>query len=231
LFAGGGLGGVDCANEQTLSLIPAACRAGNYKINQVILLDALKTPAEAGHILALLDTGARVVCTHSLPEQWPALRAPAEEPMRVRFAAAQAEGRVMAARTHGWPAALANAQSVRWSPATTHLVFQHRRVPDADVYVLFNSGDDFQGEVSFPHAGERVEHWDADTGRIAPVARMVDRDGRVYVPLSLGHGESRAFVCSPAYRPVHVVQAPGGEFYYDDHKKLRGRFEDTGEYP
>ena len=64
---------VDCANEQTLGFIPAACVAGSYQINHVILLDALKTPAEAGHILALLDTGARVVCTHSLPEQWPAL--------------------------------------------------------------------------------------------------------------------------------------------------------------
>ena len=89
----------------------------------------------------------------------------------------------------------------------------------------------FDGEVSFPHAGERVEHWDADSGRIAPVARMADRDDRVYVPLSLGHGESCAFVFSPANRPVHVTQAPGGEFYYDDHRKLRGRFEDTREYP
>jgi sialidase-1 len=221
---------VDCANEQTLSLIPAACAAGDYQVNHVVLLDELKTLADAAHILALLDTGARVVCAHSLPEQWPALRALAEQPMRVRFAAAQAEGRVLDARTNGWSAALTKAQSVRWSPATTNLVFQHRRVSGADVYVLFNCGDDFQGEVSFPHWGARAEHWDADTGRIAPVARMSDRDDRVYVPLSLGHSESRAFVFSPTNRPVHVTQAPEGEFDYAPDGGLRGRFGDTGEY-
>ena len=48
---------------------------------------------------------------------------------------------------HGWKAVLDQVRSVRWSPATTNLVFQHRRVRDGDeAGLLYERGDQFTCE-------------------------------------------------------------------------------------
>jgi hypothetical protein len=185
---------VDAANEFTLPHISRAVAAGQGEIGHVLLLDELKTVAEAESVLALMDSGAKLVCARSLPERWPALRGDDAHSLRERFAAALTAGRVVDATAQGWQAALAELQSARWSPPSTNLVFQHRRVMGADVYVLFNFGDDFRGEVSFPQGGWRVDRFDTDTGAISPVAQLRDEAGRVHLPLALPHAESSAFV-------------------------------------
>jgi hypothetical protein len=122
---------VDAANEFTLPHISRAVAAGQGEIGHVVLLAGLKTVAEAQSILALMDSGAKLVCTHSLPKQWPALRGDDAAGLRERFAAALTAGRVADATAQGWQAALAELQSVRWSPPSTNLVFQRRRVSGA----------------------------------------------------------------------------------------------------
>lgn len=179
---------IDGANEATLPRVPQACAAGRYEVNTVCLLRELRTGEEAQRISALVNTGAKLICCGASPTNWPALR----------------DCTVLDAREDGWKAALAAVRSVRWSPAAAQLVFQHRRVHDGDIYFLVNYGDDFHGEVSFPHPGQRVELWDSDTGQTAPVARYTERDGRVHIPVTLGHFESTFLVFSRNESPVSV---------------------------
>jgi hypothetical protein len=182
---------IDGANEATLARVPQVCAEGRYEVNTVCLLGELKTDEEAQRISALVNTGAKLVCCGPPPTNWPALR----------------DCAVMNVRGDGWKAALDRARSVRWSPAAAQLVFQHRRVRDGDIYFLVNYGEEFRGEVFFPHPGQRIESWDSDTGRIAPVARYAQRDGRVHVPVTLGHFESAFFVFSRHEPPIRVRDA------------------------
>jgi hypothetical protein len=221
---------VDAANEHTLARIPDACSTGRYAVNNVILVGPLRAVPETESVLALLACGARILATHSLPDEWPALKSDAAEGIRHRFAKAWAGGRVLDARAGGWKAALASVQSVRWSPPEARLVFQHRRVQGADIYLLVNPGDDFAGEVSFPHQGLRVDFFDADRGRISPVAQLAERGGRTYVPLRLAHAESVAYVFTPSPRPLFVTPSSGGEFEYEQSGRLLGRFGRSGTY-
>jgi hypothetical protein len=179
---------IDGASESTLARVPQACAEGRYEVDTLCLLRELKTNEEAQHVFALVTTGAELVCCGPPPTDWPALR----------------NCKVVNARDDGWKAALEQARSVRWSPAAAQLVFQHRRVRDGDIYFLVNYGDDFRGEVSFPHPSQRLESWDSDTGRIAPVALYSERDGRAHVPVTLGHFESTFFVFSRHEPPVRV---------------------------
>ncbi|MBM3861985.1 MAG: hypothetical protein FJ395_20365 [Verrucomicrobia bacterium] len=179
---------IDGANEATLARVPQACAEGRYEVNTVCLLRELRTGEEAQRISALVNTGAKLVCCSPAPTNWPALR----------------DCTVVDARAEGWKAALVAIRSVRWSPAAAQLVFQHRRIRDGDIYFLVNYGDDFCGEVSFPHPGQRAESWNSDTGRTTPVARYAERDGRVHIPLTLGHFESAFFVFCRQEPPVRV---------------------------
>jgi hypothetical protein len=221
---------VDAANEHTLARIPDACSTGRYAVNNVILLGPLRTVPETESMLALLDCGARILATHSLPDEWPALQSYAAEGIRHRFAKALAEGRILDAHAGGWKTALASIQSVRWTSPEARLMFQHRRVQGADIYLLVNSGDDFAGEVSFPHQSQRVELYDADRGRMLPVVQFAEREGRAYVPLRLPHAESVAFVFTSSPQPLFVTQSSGGEFEYDESARLLGRFRRSGTY-
>lgn len=191
---------IDGANESTLAGVSQACAEGRYGILNLCLLEDPQTAEEACQILALAETGARLWCCRSLPAEWPAFATAEGRALRERFTKLPIED----ARAEGWKAALAAVRSVRWSPAAAQLVFQHRRVPDGEIYFLVNYGDDFRGEVSFPCHGQRVELWDSDTGRTVPLTRYTEREGRVSIPVTLGHFESVFFVFTRHEPPVRV---------------------------
>ncbi|MBM3790649.1 MAG: hypothetical protein FJW35_09920, partial [Acidobacteria bacterium] len=221
---------IDAANERTLPLVPRAVGAGRYDVRTLVLLKAPTTAEEARQVLALIGAGARLLCCHSLPADWPALRTAGGEALREGFARLEASGMIADARAGGWKAALAQARSVCWSPAEANLVFQHRRLRDGDIYFLVNYGEAFRGEVSFPHLGERAEVWNADTGQTAPVGRYAEHHGRIHIPVALDHFASASFVFSRGPVAVHVTDAPGGEFHFDTGVGLMGRFDRSGDY-
>jgi hypothetical protein len=220
---------VDAANELTLPAVLRACAAGRYAVTNLCLLDELKTLEEARRVLQFLDAGACLLACKSLPSDWPALRESDAEFLRQRFAEAQTQGRLVDARADGWKTTLDKVRSVRWTPATAKLVFQHRRVRDGDIYFLVNHGDAFTGQISFPHAGQRPESWNPDTGQTPPVARYTEQNGLVHIPVTLGHFESAFFVFSPNPVSVHVTDADHGVFYFDTAGRLRGQFDEPGD--
>ena len=126
---------VDAANEHTLARLSRRPARRELRGQHVVLLDELKTAAEEGHILALLDTGARVVCTHSLPATMARL---AQRRRRSHCAIALPSLRPRAlswtpAPTAGRPPSTKPARCAGRRPQT-NLVFQHRRVRDGDIY-------------------------------------------------------------------------------------------------
>jgi sialidase-1 len=164
-----------------------------------------------------------------MPTNWPALRT-ADDRVPTFFDNMQANGLVVDARADGWKTALAQARSVRWSPADSKLVFQHRRVRDGDIYFLVNYGESFRGEVSFPHLGDRAEIWDPDTGQTAPVGRYTEHHGRIHIPVTLDHFASAFFVFSRNPVAVHVTETRGGDFHFGADGRLRGQFDQPGDY-
>jgi hypothetical protein len=215
---------IDAASELTLSRVPAACTAGLFEVRNLCLLSQPQSRDEAQAIGALLDTGARLWCCQSLPADWPALAPANAESLRQRFARAQGEGRVVDARATGWKTALAQTRSVEWSPNTASLVYQHRRVRDAEIYFVVNYGEPFTGHISFPHPGRRVERWNPDTGEAVPVAQHVQSESRLQVPLALAHFESACFVFSKEAVPVHITDAADGMLRYDTAGRLVSEF-------
>ena len=220
---------VDAANQQTLPAILRACAAGRYAVTNLCLLDEVKTLEEARRVLQFLDAGARLLACKSMPSDWPALREAGAEPLRKRYALAQTEGRLVDARADGWKTTLDKVRSVQWTPATAGLVFQHRRVRDGDIYFLVNYGDDFRGEVSFPHAGQRPESWNPDTGQATSVGRYTEQNGRIHIPVMLAHFESAFFVFNQLPALVHVTEVDRGTFHFDGEGGLRGEFDQPGD--
>jgi glycosyl hydrolase family 106( putative alpha-L-rhamnosidase) len=79
------------------------------------------------------------------------------------------------------------------SPDTSLRVMK-RRLKDADVYVLFNEGPHALSQRVLLHSsGQRVEEWDAQTGRVAEV-RSSRKSGAKTIELQLNAYESRVLV-------------------------------------
>ena len=220
---------VDAANEQTLPAVLRASAAGRYAVTDFCLLDEVKTLEEARCVLQFLDAGARLLACKSMPSDWPALREAGAESLRRRYAQAQTEGRVVDARADGWKTTLDKVRSVRWTPASSKLVFQHRRVRDGEVYFVVNYGDAFSGQVSFPLAGQRPESWNPDTGQATPVGRYTEQNGRIDIPVTLAHFESAFFVFSQLPALVHVTEADRGTFHFDGEGRLCSEFDQPGD--
>ena len=99
-----------------------------------MLLDDVSTLDEVRHIRrtdgqryrpCLLSNDARTM------ERTAARRRMQEEDverLRGELRKAFDRGQILDARSRGWQVALADAQTVRWSPASAQLSFQHRRV-------------------------------------------------------------------------------------------------------
>ena len=137
-------------------------------------------------------------------------------------------GKVVDARAHGWQKALADAQSVRWLPASANLSFQHRRVPGGEIYLLTNWERAFWGEVSFPHADLVPEIWNADTGSCLPAGQYRVEQGRTAVALALDPHESAFVIFTRAKPSLHAVRCEGGRAAYDPDGKLCVRLDAPG---
>jgi hypothetical protein len=148
--------------------------------------------------------------------------------LREDFRLAQERGKVIDARAQSWEAALADAQSVCWTPASAQLSFQHRRVQGGEIYFLTNWSEAFTGEVSFPYTELTPEIWDADTGTTLPAAQYRVEQGRTAVFLSLGPHESVLVVFTQARPTLHVVRCEGGSAAYESNGRLCARIDRSG---
>lgn len=223
------LDAIDGANAYTLRRLRRRQSEPPYEVVRLLLLGDVPTAEEADRILELLADGTTLICCHSLPEEWSACRdAALREKLRPAVAEAVRRGRVVDARGRGWREALADARSVRWLPASANLSFQHRRVAGGEIYLVTNWGEQFSGEVSFPHADLTPEIWDADTGVCLPAAQYRVEEGRAAVAVSLDPHEAALVVFTRAAAAVHAVRCDGGRVARDPNGKLRVQLDGVG---
>jgi hypothetical protein len=143
---------IDGASPYTLARLKKQDGAAPYDFSRLLLIDDVRTPGEAGRILELVSSGAVLVCCRAMPERWTALQPAADSAgdiarLQAGFRKAVDQGKVVDARSQGWQEALDEAQTVRWTPASAKLSFQHRRVQGGEIYFLTNWGEGFSGEV------------------------------------------------------------------------------------
>ena len=225
--------GVVGLNEATLSLFADTMARGvGHQAADLCILDDVKTAEEATTLLDLASDSARLTYCGPSPDEWTALSGPSAMEFRRRINKLQTKGRLIDGRAQGWQSVVDTARRVRW-PCTANLVYQHRRVSDADLYFVVNSGDPFTGEISFPHSDQRVEIWNADTGDIRLAAEAAVRDGHTHIKCTLGHFESTliSFNAGGAeVEPVRVVESHSGAFTIDGDGRLVGHFDQPGEH-
>jgi hypothetical protein len=145
---------------------------------------------------------------------------PVRDELVARFTRAADRGQILDARNDDWAAAAASAQSVRWQPEDARLSYQHRRVDGGEIYFLMNWGDDFDGEVSFPHGDLVPEFWDADNGESIPVGQYRREDGRIHLQVTLRHLESSFAVFVDGPDPLHAIACDNGHVEADSHGEL-----------
>ena len=216
------LNAIDAANLYTLRMLKKQGGKTPYNFARLVLIDDVRTPDEARRILELVQGGIVLVCCHSMPDDWSAVRDSADaEGLRSAFRTAIENGKVVDARAQGWQKALTDAQSVRWLPASANLSFQHRRVSGGEIYLLTNWEEAFRGEVSFPHAELVPELWNVDTGTCLPTGQYRGEQGRTAVSLTLNPHESALVVFTRAKPSLHAVRCEGGHAAYDPDGQLR----------
>ncbi len=76
--------------------------------------------------------------------------------------------------------------------------YTHRRLRDADLYFIFNSGDAPASLHPTLSGTGTAQTWNADTGRIAPLAGAAPSAGGVRVPLELAPWTTTVVVIGPA---------------------------------
>jgi hypothetical protein len=77
--------------------------------------------------------------------------------------------------------------------------YTHRRLRDADVYFIFNSGEDKVTRIFTLAGSGDAQVWDANTGLIAPVSGATTGDpGTLRVPLELGPEDATIIVLTHA---------------------------------
>jgi hypothetical protein len=72
--------------------------------------------------------------------------------------------------------------------------YVHRQLRDADVYFIFNSGEEKASFTATLEGTGDVERWNADTGSITPLTVTAPRAGVVSVPLQLEPWSSATLV-------------------------------------
>ncbi|MFM7185665.1 MAG: glycosyl hydrolase [Planctomycetota bacterium] len=223
------LDAIDAASPALLDRLERNAPSARVAIPRLLLIDDVRTRNEARRILDLIDRGTVLVCCHSLPAEWQALREATDGgDLRPAFAAAGDRGSVVDARGRGWQAALADARSVRWLPETANLSFQHRHLADGEVYLLTNWGKDFRGDVSFPQADLVPEIWNADTGSCLQAGQYRVENGTTTVSLAIGEHESALVAFAPRQPARHAVWCEGGHVASASDGRLLISLDDSG---
>ena len=85
----------------------------------------------------------------------------------------------------------------------------HRRLRDAQLYFLFNSGDEPLSLVASLEGSGSVQSWDSDTGRILPFKGEAAGPGRVRVPVALEPWSTLTLVVGGTAPADPAVASPG----------------------
>jgi hypothetical protein len=77
---------------------------------------------------------------------------------------------------------------------STFVSYQHRRLKDADVYFIFNSGDDAVSTTASLAGSGQAQLWNADTGEVTPLAGAKSLRTLTEVPLELAPWSTKVIV-------------------------------------
>jgi len=86
---------------------------------------------------------------------------------------------------------------VKLDTACTAIKYTHRVMKDGDAYFFFNESAQAQTRTATLDGTGQVQVWDANTGKIQPLAGAPKADGSVAVPLVLGPQEAKIIVIGP----------------------------------
>ena len=87
-------------------------------------------------------------------------------------------------------------------PASPLVSYNHRRLRDADVYFIFNSGDDKASLHATLAGAGTAQIWDANTGKIHPLNVASRTDDTVTVPLELAPWSTAIVVIGSKPAPI-----------------------------
>lgn len=218
------LNAVDAASQSTFAALRKRSGHVPYDFHRFVLLEDVRTSAEAQRIAGLIADNVVLVCCKVMPDDWSVF---VDQPgsavlsaLQEEFRTAFGQGKVIDARADGWRTALAQSQSVKWQPEDAPLSYQHRRIDGGEIYFLMNWGTDFDGEVSYPHASLVPELWDAQTGTSNRAGQYRIENGRTWVRVSLPRLESTFLVFTNREPLLHAVACDGGVAEADSHGRL-----------
>ena len=220
---------IDAANAAVLSKLVKRNGDLPYQCEHIIVRDDIPTLAEARNLLKTADRGMTIWCCHSMPAQWSGLRttsalngksktpygknlakpppvaldsrgsSPDLTALHTSFQKGILQGRIRDACDRTWQEVANSMQSIRWS-GTGKLSFQHRRVHNAEIYLISSWEQPFQGTVSFPHPDRQPEFWDADDGTVSTLQDYSTENQRMHIPWKQEKNRSRIIVF-PDSRP------------------------------
>ena len=157
---------VDAANPYLLAQLSnrAVHEDRSYDCKHIVLRGDIQTPQEARDLLALMEQGMTIWCCQAMPDQWQAC---GTGQLRFKLRQAVAEGRIKDACHRDWQEVVETIRSVRWT-GTGKLSFQHRRLPDAEIYFLSSWEEPFTGNIAFPHADSAPSSGMRTPGKSSP---------------------------------------------------------------
>ena len=86
---------------------------------------------------------------------------------------------------------------VKLDSACATVKYMHRSLKNGEVYCFFNESNQPQTRTATLSGTGQVQVWDANTGKIQPMAGVAKADGSVAVPLTLASYEARLIVIGP----------------------------------
>ena len=86
---------------------------------------------------------------------------------------------------------------VKLDTACASVKYLHRALKDGDIYFFFNESDQTQSRTSTLKGSDKVQVWDATSGKITPVKGVKQGKMTISLPLVLGPYESRFIVIGP----------------------------------
>ena len=131
-----------------------------------------------------------------MPERWQAFAGTDHDEvaeLRDSLTASDQQGQVKDACDRNWQDIVASHRSVQIR-GSGKLSFQHRRLPDAEIYFLSSWEEPFRGEVSFPHVDLAPEIWCAETGTVRRVDDSTQAGSGSSIAINLGKNESTIVV-------------------------------------